>query len=276
MTPALAPTLTLSNGVRMPQIGLGTWPMNDAQAAVAVAQAIRLGFRLIDTAENYRNEEGVGEGLRRSGVARDALFVTTKFNREWHSLAGPRAACEASLKRLGLDHVDLLLIHWPNPDQDRYVEAFEGLKRVLDAGLTRAIGVSNFKPAHLQRLFDAGFAPHVNQIQLDPNHRRDDLVALHRAHGIVTETWSPINRGGELMSESAIIEIALRLGRTPAQIALRWHVQNGLAPIPKSSDAARQAANLDVFSFTLSDADMAALAALPQRPVQLDADSFGH
>lgn len=276
MTPALAPTFTLANGVRMPRIGLGTWPMNDAEAASAVAQAIRLGYRLIDTAENYRNEAGVGEGLRRSGVARDEIFVTTKFNREWHSLAGPRAACEASLKRLGLDHVDLLLIHWPNPDQDRYVEAFAGLTRVLEAGLTRAIGVSNFKAAHLQRLFDAGFAPHVNQIQLDPCRRRDDVVALHRAHGIVTETWSPINRGGELMSESAIIEIALRLGRTPAQIALRWHVQNGLAPIPKSSDAARQAANLDVFSFTLSDADMAALAALPQRPVQLDADSFGH
>ena len=276
MTPALAPTLPLSNGVRMPQIGLGTWPMNDAQAAVAVAQAIRLGFRLIDTAENYRNEEGVGEGLRRSGVARDALFVTTKFNREWHSLAGPRAACEASLKRLGLDHVDLLLIHWPNPDQDRYVEAFEGLKRVLDAGLTRAIGVSNFKPAHLQRLFDAGFAPHVNQIQLDPNRRRDDLVALHRAHEIVTEAWSPIDRGGELMSDPVVLDIAKRLGRTAAQIVLRWHVQNGFTPIPKSSDAARQAANLDIFGFALDEADIAALDALPQRPIQLDADSFGH
>ena len=276
MTPALAPTLTLSNGVRMPQIGLGTWPMNDAQAAVAVAQAIRLGFRLIDTAENYRNEEGVGEGLRRSGVARDALFVTTKFNREWHSLAGPRAACEASLKRLDLDHVDLLLIHWPNPDQDRYVEAFEGLKRVLDAGLTRAIGVSNFKPAHLQRLFNAGFTPHVNQIQLDPNHRRDDLVALHRARGIVTEAWSPIDRGGELMSAPVVLDIAQRLHRTPAQIVLRWHVQNGFAPIPKSSDVARQAANLDIFGFALDEADIAALDALPQRPIQLDADSFGH
>ena len=276
MTPALAPTLTLSNGVRMPQIGLGTWPMNDAQAAVAVAQAIRLGFRLIDTAENYRNEEGVGEGLRRSGVARDALFVTTKFNREWHSLAGPRAACEASLKRLDLDHVDLLLIHWPNPDQDRYVEAFEGLKRVLDAGLTRAIGVSNFKPAHLQRLFNAGFTPPVNQIQLDPNPRRDDLVALHRARGIVTEAWSPIDRGGELMSAPVVLDIAQRLHRTPAQIVLRWHVQNGFAPIPKSSDVARQAANLDIFGFALDEADIAALDALPQRPIQLDADSFGH
>ena len=159
----LAPMVSLANGVQMPHLGLGTWPMDDAQAAVAVEQALRLGYRLIDTAENYGNETGVGEGLRRSGVARSGIFVTTKFNRRWHSVAGARAATEASLKRLGLDHVDLMLVHWPNPDQDRYVEAFAGLARVMEAGLARAIGVSNFKPAHLRKLLDAGKSPTLAQ-----------------------------------------------------------------------------------------------------------------
>ena len=173
-----APTLTLANGVEMPQLGLGTWPMNDAEAAVTVAAALDMGYRLIDTAENYENERGVGEGIRQSGVARADLFVTTKFNRKWHSVDGARAACEASLERLGLDYIDLLLVHWPNPDQGRYVEAYQGLVRLLEAGLVKSIGTSNFKPAHLQKLFDLGLVPHLNQIQLDPYHLRDDLVDI--------------------------------------------------------------------------------------------------
>src|SRR6478609_537526 len=143
----------------MPRLGLGTWPMDDAEAAVAVAGALRIGYRLIDTAENYENERGVGEGIHDSGVDRAEVFVTTKFNRKWHSIEGARQACEASLGRLGLDYLDLLLVHWPNPDQDRYVEAFAGLVPLLDAGLVRAIGTSNFKPPHLQRLFDHGMTP---------------------------------------------------------------------------------------------------------------------
>jgi len=167
-----APLLTLSNGVEMPRLGLGTWPMNDAEAAETVALALDMGYRLIDTAENYENERGVGEGIRRSGVARGELFVTTKFNRKWHSVEGARQACEASLERLGLDYIDLFLVHWPNPDQGRYVEAFEGLVKLQEAGLVRAIGTSNFKPAHLQQLFDRGLCPQVNQIHLDPWHAR--------------------------------------------------------------------------------------------------------
>jgi len=271
-----APTVLLANGVRMPQLGLGTWPMDDAQAAAAVEQAVRLGYRLIDTAGNYGNEAGVGEGLRRSGAARSEIFVTTKFNRQWHSVAGARLATEASLKRLGLDYVDLMLVHWPNPDQNRYVEAFSGLVAVMKAGLARAIGVSNFKPAHLQELFDAGLAPHVNQIQLDPTRRRDDLVAIHRARGIVTGTWSPIDRGGALLADATIGAIARRIGRTPTQVVLRWHAQNGFIPVPKSADAARQKENLAVFAFELDADDMAALGALAQSPLGLDADSFGH
>ncbi len=273
----LAPTVTLANDVRMPQLGLGTWPMDDTETAEAVATALRLGYRMLDTAENYENERGVGEGIRRSGVDRADVFVTTKFNRKWHSIEGARQACEASLARLGLDYVDLLLVHWPNPDQDRYVEAFAGMVPLLRAGLVRAIGTSNFTPAHLQRLFDQGLTPHLNQIQLDPYHLRPDLVKVHWANDIVTGTWSPIGRGNQMLGDPAITEIAERLGRTPAQVVLRWHVQQGFVPTPKSADPGRQRENLDIFDFTLTDADMAALGALDRPdPDMLDADTFGH
>jgi len=272
-----APTVTLANGTTMPQLGLGTWPMNDAEAAVAVATAIDIGYRLIDTAENYGNERGVGEGIRNAGVSRAEVFVTSKFNRRWHSIDGARTACEASLERLGLDYIDLLLVHWPNPDQDRYVDAFQGLVRLLDAGLVRAIGTSNFKPAHLQRLFALGLVPHVNQIQLDPYHRRDDLVAIHQARGIVTESWSPLGRGNKMLADPAITAAAQRHGKTPAQVVLRWHTQHGYVPTPKSSDPTRLAENLDSFSFTLSADEMTALNGLDRPdPTMFDADSFGH
>lgn len=272
-----APSVALANGVEMPRLGLGTWPMKDAEAEAAVAQALRLGYRLIDTAENYGNETGVGKGIRAAGLPRDQVFVTTKFNRQWHSVDGARAACEASLKRLGLDYIDLLLVHWPNPDQDRYVEAFQGLVRLLEAGKVRAIGTSNFKPAHLQRLFDQGLVPHVNQIQLDPWHRRDDLVAIHAARGIVTETWSPIGRAGAMLADPAIAAIARRHDKTTAQVVLRWHVQRGYVPVPKSSDATRQAQNLDVFGFSLGEDEMRVLDAMDRPdPAMFDADSFGH
>ena len=277
MTLTPAPTLTLANGVQMPQLGLGTWPMDDKEATTAVAHALSIGYRLVDTAENYGNERGVGAGLRASGIARDQVFVTSKFNREWHSVDGARQACEASLERLGLDYLDLLLVHWPNPDQNRYVAAFEGLTRLLETGLVRAIGTSNFKPAHLQRLFDAGMVPHVNQIQLDPYHRRFDLEQLHAQRGIVTETWSPIGRGKAMLSDPAITAVAQSHGKTAAQVVLRWQIQHGFVPVPKSSDPLRQAQNLDIFDFALSAADMASLDALDRPdPGMFDADSFGH
>jgi 2,5-diketo-D-gluconate reductase A len=272
-----APTVLLANGVAMPRLGLGTWPLDDAGAADAVATALRAGYRLIDTAENYANERGVGEGLRRSGVPRAEIFVTTKFNRRWHSVEGARQACEASLARLGLDYIDLLLVHWPNPDQDRYLDAFRGLAALLEAGKVRAIGTSNFKSAHLQRLFDAGMVPHVNQIQLDPYHRRDDLVAIHRAHGIVTETWSPLGRRNGMLADPAITAIAARHGRSPAQVVLRWQVQSGHVPTPNSSHPGRIAENLAVFDFALDDAEMTVLDGLDRPdPEMFDADVFGH
>ncbi len=272
-----APTIALDNGIAMPQLGLGTWPMDDAQAAVGVASALRIGYRLIDTAENYGNESGVGEGIRQSGIARDEIFVTSKFNRQWHSIDGARSACEASLRRLGLDYLDLLLVHWPNPDQDRYVDAFAGLVRLREAGLVRAIGTSNFKPAHLQRLFAAGLLPQVNQIQLDPYHHRDDLTALHQTKGIVTATWSPLGRGNSMLTDPAITGIAAAHSRSPAQIVLRWHTQHGYVPVPKSANPQRQAENLDIFGFTLSTAEMTVLDGLDRPdPGMFDADVFGH
>lgn len=272
-----APLLTLPGGVQLPQIGLGTWPLDDAQAAATVAQALELGYRLIDTAENYGNERGVGQGIARSGLARAQVFVTTKFNRQWHSRAGVRQACQASLERLRLDYLDLLLIHWPCPDQDRYVEAYEGLLELQQQGLVRAVGVSNFKPAHLQRLLDLGHCPALNQVQLSPYHARDDVIALHRQHGIVTQSWRPLGFGSGLLQEPAIAAIAASHGKTPAQIVLRWAVQQGFASIAKSADPQRLAQNLALFDFALSGADMAQLHALRRHdPDMLDADSFGH
>ncbi len=178
---------------------------------------------------------------------------------------------------MGLDYIDLLLVHWPNPDQDRYVEAFQGLVRLLDAGLVRAIGTSNFKPTHLQKLFENGLTPHVNQIQLDLYHARSDLVKIHRSRNIVTAAWSPLGRGGRLLADPAIVGVAQQHGRTPAQIVMRWHMQQGFVPIPKSADPARQAENLDVFGFTLSDDEMTVLSSLDHPdPAMMDADSFGH
>ncbi len=272
-----APTLTLANGVTMPLLGLGTWPMNDAEAAVAVAKALDMGYRLVDTAENYENERGVGEGIRKSGVSRADVFVTTKFNRKWHSVDGAREACEASLARMGLDYIDLLLVHWPNPDQDRFVEAYQGLVRLLDAGLVRAIGTSNFKPAHLQRLFDLGLVPHLNQIQLDPYHLRNDLVDIHRAKGIATGAWRPLGCGNAMLADPAITAVAERHGRSTAQVILRWLTQQGFVATPKSADPLRQAQNLDIFGFTLSADEMAVLGTLDRPdPGMLDADVFGH
>jgi len=272
-----APLLTLSNGVEMPRLGLGTWPMNDSEAAQTVALALDMGYRLIDTAENYENERGVGEGIRRAGVARGELFVTTKFNRKWHSVEGARQACEASLERLGLDYIDLFLVHWPNPDQGRYVEAFEGLVKLQEAGLVRAIGTSNFKPAHLQQLFDCGLCPQVNQIHLDPWHARSDHIEVHEARGIVTESWSPLGRANAMLADPAILDVARRHGRTPAQVILRWHTQLGYVPIPKSSNPKRLAENLDVFGFELSAEELAAIGALDRPdPEMLDSDVFGH
>ena len=275
----LAPTVPLLHGAAMPQLGLGTWPMNDAQATGTIAAAVEMGYRLVDTAEAYGNERGVGAGLRASGVPREELFVTTKFNVRWHGVDLVGEALAASCDRLGLDYVDLLLIHWPNPGEDRYVQAWEGLVRVLDAGRVRAIGTSNFKPTHLDRIIAAtGVAPDVNQIELSPALTRDAARAYDTAHGVVTESWSPIGgEGTEVLAEPIVREVAERHGRTPAQVVLRWHIQLGLVTVPKSSDPERLRQNLSVFDFALSDEEMSQLSALDRgEDAATDSDAFGH
>jgi 2,5-diketo-D-gluconate reductase A len=273
-------TRSLTHGALMPLIGLGTWPMDDAEAEKAVAHALELGYRLIDTAENYRNEAGVGRGMRASAGAREDIFITTKFNKQWHGAELVEQALDASLQRLGLDYVDLLLIHWPNPQYDRYVDAWRGLARLLEDGRLRAIGTSNFTPSHLQRIIDAtGIVPDVNQIQLSPPLNRSLDRAFAAEHDIVIESWSPVAGQGvaALMQAPVLIDLAQHYAKTPAQIVLRWHIQLGLVPIPKSSDPQRQAENLDVFDFALTDDEVAQVSALDTGAVRgADPEKFGH
>lgn len=277
MNVELAPVVTLRNGAKMPLLGLGTWPMENAEAAEVVETALEMGYRLIDTAENYGNEPGVGVAVKRSSVPREDIFLTTKFNKEWHSYDGVEEAFEASARRLGVDYIDLLMVHWPVPEQDRYVDAVAGMSKLLADGRIRAIGVSNFKPAHLHRLFDSGLVPDVNQVQLDPLHTRPDIVALHRQHGIATEAWSPLGRGGALLQEPAVTALAGKYGRTPAQIVLRWQTLVGNVAIPKSSHPDRLAENLGIFDFALTGEELDALTALNSgEDGLLDADIFGH
>jgi 2,5-diketo-D-gluconate reductase A len=279
MTHGSVETVTLTHGAVMPRLGLGTSPMDDAETERAVALALEAGYRLVDTAENYGNERGVGQGLRASGVPREDVFVTTKFNKRWHGVELVEEAFAHSAKRLGLEYIDLLLIHWPNPDQNRYVPAWQGLIRLLEAGRVRAIGTSNFKPAHLDRLqAETGVAPDINQIELNPLVTREAARAYHSKHGIVTESWSPIGgQGADVLSAPEIIEIAARRERTPAQIVLRWHMQLGLVAVPKSSTASRVRENVNIFDFELSGDDIAAISALDRgEDAAVDSDRFGH
>jgi 2,5-diketo-D-gluconate reductase A len=260
----------------MPRVGVGTSPLDDDGAERAVELALEVGYRLVDTAENYRNEAGVGRAIR--GLPRGEVFVTSKFNKRWHSVDGARIAFEASAEKLGVGYLDLLLIHWPNPDQDQYVDAWQGLIALRDAGLVKAIGTSNFKPAHLQRLIDeTGVAPEVNQIQLSPVWAKAAEREYHEQHGIVTEAWSPLGKGTDLLEHPTVQEIAKAHGRTPGQVVLRWETQQGVVPIPKSANRGRLEENLAVFDFELTDADLAALSALDgtARPAA-DSDRSGH
>ncbi|MBV1850738.1 aldo/keto reductase [Catellatospora tritici] len=273
-----ATTVRLARGAVMPRLGLGTWPMDDAQAARSVVAAVEAGYRLFDTAENYGNERGVGQGVRDCGLPREQLFVTTKFNAQWHGRDLVREAFDGSARRLGLDYVDLLLIHWPNPEQDRYVDAWRGMLDLLAEGRLRAVGVSNFKPAHLRRLLDeTGELPDVNQIQLSPYTTRAQAREFHVEHAVVTQTWSPLGRGTELLEEPVIVDAAKAHGRTPAQVVLRWHLQLGLSTVPKSAHPQRMRENLAVFDFALTDAEMALISGLDRgEQAAADSDAFGH
>ena len=279
MDGAKAPTISLRNGADIPVLGIGTSPLRGEDSVRQIRAAIEAGYRLIDTAENYGNEEAIGEGLRASGIDRDEVFITTKFNRRWHSVEGVRQAYDASRKRLGVDYIDLLLVHWPNPDQDRYVEAVQGLQKLLESGDLRAIGVSNYKPAHLQRVLDeTGITPDVNQIQLSPYSTRDDCRAYHEEHGIVTVSWSPLGASSDdLRNDPTIVRIAEAHGKSPTQVVLRWHIQLGLVVIPRSSNPGRIAENIAVFDFDLSNEEMTTVTGLNRGDAEVtDSDQFGH
>lgn len=266
----------MPGGAALPPIGVGTWPLDDDQTARMLATAFEAGFRLVDTAENYGNEAGVGRAVRDAGLPREEIFVTTKFNRQWHGDAA--AGVQANLDRLGLEQVDLVLVHWPNPDQDLYVQAWEGLIRARDLGLTRAIGTSNFLPEHLDRLVAAtGLAPEVNQIQCNPFADRPEQRAAHQRHGIVTESWSPLGAGNGLVEHPVVARLAERHGVTGGQVVLAWHLCQGLVPIPKSSNPARLAENFAALHLELDESEIAQLSGLSQPGYTItDAATFGH
>ncbi|MFD5342737.1 aldo/keto reductase [Streptomyces anulatus] len=256
------PSITLNNGLDMPQLGFGVWQVPDDEAEKAVATAIETGYRSIDTAAIYENETGTGKAIAASGVARDELFVTTKL---WNSEQGHDStlrAFDASLDKLGLDYVDLYLIHWPVPAKDAYTETYKAFEKILADGRAKAIGVSNFHPEHLKRLLaETSVVPAVNQIELHPGLQQAELRAFHAEHGIATEAWSPLAQGA-LLKEEALVSIAERHGKSPAQVVLRWHLQLGNVVIPKSVTPERIRQNIDVLDFALSAADMDAVAAL--------------
>lgn len=260
---ALSPVIELNDGHRIPQIGLGTWPLDDKQVAAAVVDAVEAGYRHIDTAVKYGNEKGVGTGIRSSGLDQSELFVTTKLDGEFQGQDRAVAGLDGSLKRLGLDYVDLLLIHWPLPRRDEFISTWKTFERLQADGKARSIGVSNFKPAHLERLMSAtDVVPAVNQIQLNPAVTRIVDAAYNRRHGIVTESYSPLGAGSDLLNAPVLGRIAQKHGKTPGQIVLRWHVEQGLVAIPKSANPQRMKENLDIFGFALDAGDKTAISTL--------------
>ncbi len=257
------PMLTLNDGRPMPQVGLGTARQDDETMRRVVREALTVGYRLIDTGARYGNEVGIGKGIADSGIPRDQLFVTTKLRGSEQGYDSAFAALDASLQRLGLDYVDLYLIHWPLPRLDRYVDSWRALQDLRAAGRTRSIGVSNFLPEHLDRLAAEGLSvPAVNQIELHVRFPQHDQLADDRRRGIVTQAWSPLANDPGLLRDPVVGRIAQRSGRSAAQVLLRWHVQQGIAIVPKASSVERLRQNLALFDFQLSDDDLRELATL--------------
>ncbi|MFC5856771.1 aldo/keto reductase [Streptomyces chlorus] len=261
----MVPPITLNNGVVMPQLGFGVWQVPDAEAETAVAAALEAGYRSIDTAAVYGNEEGTGRAVAASGVPREDLFVTTKLWNDDQGYDATLRGFDASLSKLGLDYVDLYLIHWPTPAHDRYVDTYRAFEKLYAEGRVRAIGVSNFLPEYLERLLDeTSVVPAVNQIELHPHLQQPAAREYHAERGIATEAWSPLGQGKGLLEVPAIVAIAQKHGRTPAQVVLRWHLQLGNVVIPKSVTPSRIKENIDVFGFSLDAEDLAAISALDE------------
>jgi diketogulonate reductase-like aldo/keto reductase len=259
------PFITLNNGVAMPQLGFGVWQVPDDEATQTVTTALEAGYRSIDTAAIYGNEAGTGKAVIGSGIPREELFVTTKL---WNSEQGYDStlrAFDASLGKLGLDYVDLYLIHWPMPAKDTYVETYKAFEKILADGRTKAIGVSNFRVEDLERLIgETSVVPAVNQVELHPQLQQSGLKDFHAKHGIATEAWSPLGQGKDLLQAPTVVAVARKHDRTPAQVVLRWHLQVGNVVIPKSVTPSRIQENIDVFDFELDADDLAAFTALDE------------
>jgi len=256
---ASAPTIELLDGQTLPVLGLGTWPLDDDEAYAAVGTALDGGYRLIDSAARYDNELGVGQAVADSDVPREEIVVTTKLPGAQHGYEEALAGFEESRQRLGLEYVDLYLIHWPLPAIDRFVDTWRAFVQLRGQGLVRSIGVSNFTPRQIEQIVAAtGVWPAVNQIELHPDFAQADVCAWHAEHGVTIESWRPLGRG--LLGHPVLARIAEAHGKTPAQVVLRWHTQIGLVAIPKSGNPERIAQNIDVFDFELSDDELAALA----------------
>jgi len=256
------PYVALGEGVQMPQLGFGVFQVPPPETAGVVAQALQAGYRHIDTAAAYRNEQGVGEAIRDSGLPREDVFVTTKCFNDDQGYEQAQRACAASLERLGFEFVDLYLIHWPVPAHDLYAETWRAFVELRRQGRTRAIGVSNFTEQHLRRVIDdSGVVPAINQVELHPYLQQPELRRVHAELGIVTEAWSPLAQGA-VLDDHTITAIADEHGKTPGQVVIRWHLQLGNVVIPKSVTPERIRENVDVFDFELSEAQMQAIAAM--------------
>jgi 2,5-diketo-D-gluconate reductase A len=259
------PTYDLNDGTTLPAIGFGTYPLRGEAGTAAILSALEAGYRLLDTAVNYDNELEVGEAIRRSGLPREEVLVATKIPGRHHAYDDAIASVRESLQRLGVEQTDLHLIHWPNPSQGKYIEAWRALVQLQKDGLVRSIGVSNFTEEHLTRIIDdTGVAPAVNQVELHPRFPQEKLRGVHERLGIRTEAWSPMGKRRAPLDEDVVTAAADAHGVTPGQVVLRWHVQLGSLPIPKSADPRRQANNLDVFGFALTDAEVAAISGLAE------------
>jgi 2,5-diketo-D-gluconate reductase A len=261
--PTAVPTVRLNDGAEIPQFGFGVFQIPAEETVTAVRTALDAGYRHIDTAQMYGNEAEVGRAIAESGVPREEIFVTTKLNNDGHGYDAALGALDESLRKLGFDHVDLFLIHWPRPQEGRYVETWTALEKLKADGKARSIGVSNFTVEHLERLAErTGTVPAVNQIELHPQFPQAALRAYHAEHGIATEAWSPIGQGGDLLQDGRLRALADEHGRSPAQVVLRWHIQLGNIVFPKSVTPERIRENIDVFDFALSADDTAVLDGL--------------
>ncbi|HEY2195608.1 MAG TPA: aldo/keto reductase [Actinomycetospora sp.] len=270
------PDVRLNSGASIPQLGFGVFQIDPQDTAKTVQTAFEVGYRHIDTAQMYGNEAEVGEAIANSGLPRDEVFVTTKCNNSNHGYDDSQRALDESLAKLGLEYVDLYLIHWPLPGKDLYVETWKGFEQAAKDGKARSIGVSNFKTHHLDRLArETGTTPAVNQIELHPHLQQPEMREYHRQHGIATEAWSPIGQGKGVIDEDRIVAIAKGHDKTPAQVTLRWHIQLGNIIFPKSVTDHRIRENFDIFDFELTDEEMSAIGGLDQgKRLGPDPDQF--